>query len=123
MVKEPGNTVLRKLPNKKNVLAQQLDLAAWRNKIRDVAPGGRKPPLESPYCTKNTKSNVFAPTLINLKALKHVEFNKGSSIVHKTIQNQRCAFKQKPQSHRKRTNLVRIAWRAFIYAKQLLGRT
>ena len=47
-----------------------------------------------PTTQKNTKNCVLVHTLINLKALKHVEFNKGSSIMHKTTQNQRCMFKQ-----------------------------
>jgi len=47
-------------------------------------PGGRKPPPGSPCCAKNTRNNVIAPILDNLKALKHAKFRKGSSIMHKT---------------------------------------
>jgi len=56
------------------------------------------------------KNNVLTHTLINLKALKHVEFNKGSSIMHKTTQNQRCMFKQNHKvEETNQSNLYRLA--------------
>jgi len=35
------------------------------------------------------RNSVIALTLENLKGLKHAEFNKGTSIMHKTTKNQR----------------------------------
>jgi len=57
-------------------------------------PGSTKPALSCSCYAKNTKNSILTHTLINLKALKHAKFSKGSSIMHKTTQNQRCTFKQ-----------------------------
>jgi len=47
---------------------------------------------------KIMRDSVITPTLVNFKALKHAEFNKGSPIMHKTTQNPRYMFTLKPQN-------------------------
>ena len=89
-VNKSRNTILRKLcrleklaaPNTQRLEARNLALGSTK-----LVPGGS-------CFAKNTKNNILAHTLINLKALKHAKFNKGSFIMHKTIQNQKCMFKQ-----------------------------
>jgi len=68
-----------------------------KTKTGDLVLGDRKPLPDGPYYVKIMRNNVIAPTLVNLKALKHAKFSKGSSTMHKTTQNQRFMFTYKPQ--------------------------